>query len=268
MGWMKEEAEKLGMACQILFLEKFSIAVAGTKQRILYDGLEKERPDVVLFRCYDHELAEAFEKDHVAVINNLKSMKLSRDKWATHVLMNQYQIRQPETYKFCGNRSYQQMRDFLGDVFIAKERQSSKGEGVFLIKDEEAFDDLLNRVAMEELIFQEFIEECSGEDIRVYVVGRDIIGAVRRFSESDFRSNFSLGGNGEAFPVDDELEAFVLRIVAASELEVSGIDILKANDGYMLCEINANAGFRTLYQYCSANVPASIMAYIHSAYSK
>lgn len=45
-----------------------------------------------------------------------------------------------------------------------------------------------------------------GKDLRVFVVGKEIIGAVLRESTTDFRANFTLGGDARLYSLNDSEE--------------------------------------------------------------
>lgn len=53
--------------------------------------------------------------------------------------------------------------------------------------------DMIEKVGQgKNLIFQEFIEQSSGKDLRVFVVGGKVIGCMKRTGqEGDFRANYS-----------------------------------------------------------------------------
>ncbi len=63
-------------------------------------------------------------------------------------------------------------------------------------------------------------------DIRIYVVGGRIIGAVKRHVQNDFKSNYSLGGQVSLFEADEYMRKCVDNILALSDFSYIGIDFL------------------------------------------
>lgn len=63
-------------------------------------------------------------------------------------------------------------------------------------------------------------------DIRIYVVGGKIIGAVKRHVQNGFKSNYSLGGQVSLFEPDEYMRKCVDNILTLSDFAYIGIDFL------------------------------------------
>ena len=94
--------------------------------------------------------------------------------------------------------------------------------------------------------------DAHGRDIRVYVIGGRPVCAMERASDTDFRSNFSLGGKARIIPLDslaeDEL-AIVRAVCAALPIDYAGVDVMRDGDRAVLNEIEDPVGARMLYIY-------------------
>jgi glutathione synthase/RimK-type ligase-like ATP-grasp enzyme len=86
-----------------------------------------------------------------------------------------------------------------------------------------------------------------GKDMRVYAVGGEIIAAVLRTSQTQFKSNFSLGGKVELVQVDETQRRIVERLYEKLRFDFVGIDFLPSGKGWVLNEIEDAAGARMLY---------------------
>ena len=103
----------------------------------------------------------------------------------------------------------------------------------------------------------------TGWDVRVYVLGGEIYAAVLRTSDSDFRSNFSLGGHAALIEPDAQMRTLVQRVQAVMPLDFAGVDILKRADGsYLIGEIEDAVGCRMLYQLTDKDPARDYMQYI------
>ena len=119
-----------------------------------------------------------------------------------------------------------------------------KGESVFLISSQKEFNAFMNSTADKDMyIEQQFIASSRGKDLRVYVAGDTIIGAVYRFNDYDFRANVSLGGNFANAPMDDNLRNLTMKIAGILRAEIVAIDYLIGDDELFFCEANSTAGF-------------------------
>ena len=143
-----------------------------------------------------------------------------------------------------------------------KKIDGSKGVGVYLIECEEdynsAFDEINN-----EYFCQEFIENSYGKDIRVYVLGNKVLGCVKRISDNSFKSNFSLGGRVEKYQLNNDIEQISLNAAKAVGLDFCGIDLLITKDSYTVCEVNGNAGFRTITQVSDIDIPMELFKWVN-----
>ncbi len=63
-------------------------------------------------------------------------------------------------------------------------------------------------------------------DIRIYLTGGEIEGAVKRTAKSGFKANYSLGGSISLFEPDDYMTDLVKRILELEDFSYIGIDFL------------------------------------------
>jgi gamma-F420-2:alpha-L-glutamate ligase len=90
------------------------------------------------------------------------------------------------------------------------------------------------------LILQQYIGTRPGKDLRVWVIGGQVVGAMLRSStDGSFKANISRGGDGQAFPLNPELERLARDSAAALNLDIAGVDLLFDGDGYSICEVNS-----------------------------
>lgn len=237
--WMVESAEKHGISLKIMFAENFSVSVNGSSIKIYYNGEECALPHFVLMRHYDYDFSMVLEKLGVRVVNSGASMRLSQNKFLTHIHLSNNGLPTPKTLFRVSD--YQKNIEELGLPFVLKAIRGSKGEEVFLVDNEEEFDVLKSKY---DYITQKYISSSYGRDVRVWVVGDRAVASVLRHSETSFKSNISLGAKAEPFRLTSEIEHLAVESCRALGLKLAGVDILFDGDGYTLCEVNGNAGFR------------------------
>lgn len=266
--WMVEEGKNHNLDIRIMFLDRFRFTIIDKKISIYYDGKIMEYPGFVLFRCYDDNLFSIFTTLSIRCFNVPKGMKLCQNKWSTHLILAQNGIPTPKTFLSFKNHGYEEISEELGNKFIAKGVIGSGGKEVHLVQNEEEFKKAIYELADNQIIFQEFIEKSYGKDIRAYVIGEEVKAAVIRKSHGDFRSNFSLGGEAEEFKRIKEIDEIAVGASKSLGLEIAGVDILFGNNGYVVCEVNGNAGFRTIWKCTDVSIPSKIMEYISSEMNK
>ena len=100
-------------------------------------------------------------------------------------------------------------------------------------------------------IYQEYISESHGRDIRVIVVGdKAVFSMTRQSNTPSVRANLSAGGKGTIITGQyPTIEQFAVRIHKLLGLEISGVDLLTSRKhGVVCCEVNNCPGFsKSLY---------------------
>ena len=100
--------------------------------------------------------------------------------------------------------------------------------------------------------------------MRVYVLGGKVLVAVKRSSKTDFRSNFSLGGNAELTTVSQKVLEYIERIVKELEADFIGIDFIRHNGEWVLNEIEDVVGTRMIYSLTKTDAAEVYIKYILS----
>lgn len=262
--WMIEAGEESDCQVTIFFEEELSLLLEGQSSTV---ENEKTLPDVVVMRCYNYMLSQYFESKNIPVINSGQSMMSCRDKLLTSTLLVQHNIPTPKTY-FTTLNDYNHVSEvFHQKPFILKHRFGEKGKNVYLIKDADSYQDLIESIELQDYIHQEYIETSRGKDIRVYVTGTQVVGAVERYSAHDFRSNIALGGKVKLVNLTEEIKSLSLKVTQALGLTFSGIDLLYGDEGFVVCEANGNAGFHGITKVSTVDIPRGMFQYIQQTYA-
>ncbi len=211
----------------------------------------------VLFWDKDILLAEGFLRSGLSVFNAPRAIEICDNKLLTHGVLCDAGIPAPQTIKpplvfdgCAGGGSG--FLDFtaakLGFPLVAKEAYGSLGEQVYLIKDRAGLDAAFFRLQYKPHLYQKFIAESAGTDIRIYVIGGKAIGACERRSEIDFRSNVQWGGTMRLINAEQEYTAAAEKAADTIGLDYCAVDFLRGKDGPLVCEVNSNAFFGA---YCA-----------------
>lgn len=235
--------------------------------------LPEEKPDFVLFWDKDILLAQYLESLGIPVFNSSKAIALCDDKRLTYLSLKNSGIPMPKTmiapftYDNIGYNSY----DFLDKVeadlaypMIVKEAFGSFGMQVYLVQNHEEMLAKLQEISPKPVVFQEFLSEFQGTDIRLQVVGDEVVAAMLRYSvNGDFRANVTIGGKMQKYtPTKEQCD---IAIQAAKELglDFAGVDLLFGPDERpVLCEVNSNAHFKTIFDCTGINVADKIICYV------
>lgn len=103
----------------------------------------------------------------------------------------------------------------------------------------------------------------KNQDMRVYVIGKEIIAAVLRTAKEGFKSNFSLGGEVRLYELNEEEKTLVNLIINKFDFGLVGIDFIIGDDGELIFnEIEDVVGSRMLYKCSDINIVERYLKYI------
>jgi ribosomal protein S6--L-glutamate ligase len=145
---------------------------------------------------------------------------------------------------------------------ILKLIQGTQGVGVMIAHSEAEVDSILSTLwdLGQEILLQEFIAESRGRDVRALVVGDRVVGAMRREARSgEFRSNLHRGGEGTAVELPADYEQAAVRAAQVLSLDVAGVDLLEAESGPKVMEVNSSPGFEGLERATGLDIAGEII---------
>ena len=256
------------------FLKRNVELIMRGNAEFLHSATEKlnlsEKPDFVLFWDKDVTLAKSFEELGIPVFNSARSIELCDNKAKMHLALRPLPM--PETYiapLTFPNIGFSDL-SFLDDIaeklsfpIVIKEAYGSFGAQVYIARNREELFEIAKKHEGREIIFQKFVSESSGRDIRVNVVGHKVICAMERRSENgDFRSNVTLGGKTLPYSPTEAEIALAEEASKKLGLDFAGIDILFGESGPLLCEVNSNAHFKSTYDCTGINLADFIADHI------
>jgi len=227
--------------------------------------------DFVLFMDKDVRLAGMLEKAGYRLINSAGAIAACDDKVQTYIdlagsgLRVAKTIPAPMVYEGSEDTA-PEFLDYVGEELgfplVVKENYGSYGAQVYLASDIAELRKLHEKLKYRPHLYQEFIEESAGRDIRVYVLGGKMVATMLRKCADDFRANVSSGACMEKFFVPADFCDMAERAAEVLGLDYCGVDILFGADGPVLCEVNSNAHFKNIYDCTGINVAELLVEYI------
>lgn len=263
---MKQEFEKQNVSADIRRNNTFSLTIDDNDIRSTYGSY-----DFILYWDKDKYILNMLDKIGANLFNSSQAIADCDDKMTTYIVLANNGI--PLVKTLPGLLCYdsdkaiplsvvESVESELGYPMIVKNSYGSLGKGVFMVKNRA---ELLTR--MEELkcaphLLQECVKTSWGKDLRIIVIGDTVVGGMIRKSDGDFRSNIGVGGQGEVFPLTDELKKLALKIKNVLKLDYCGIDMLFGANGPIVCEVNSNAFFYMFEKVTGINVARIYAEYI------
>jgi RimK family alpha-L-glutamate ligase len=102
------------------------------------------------------------------------------------------------------------------------------------------------------------------EDVRIYVVGDEAVGAMRRYApDDDWRTNVARGGRvRDATPdVPEDVMQLAVDATQTLGLDYAGVDVIEGVDGWYVLEVNVTAGFKGFFEATGVSPAPHIAAH-------
>jgi RimK family alpha-L-glutamate ligase len=196
----------------------------------------------------DLQLA-ALYADTTSVVNPPQAVANTLHKYRAGTKLAAAGLPVPDAYFGRSPRTFEEWPEHLPERAAHKHTIGTNGQRMSIVSQNEPVSPTIDD---EQSFVQEFLEERGDRpsDVRVYVVGDDIVGAMRRHApEGDWRTNVALGGEVEG--VTDELESEPRRLAREATqvlgLDVAGVDLMSIHGSWYILEVNATAGFKGLF---------------------
>ncbi|MHB1261050.1 MAG: RimK family alpha-L-glutamate ligase [Thermoplasmatota archaeon] len=235
------------------------------------DPVERDDVDVVVPRIGTSvtevgcAVVNQFEVMGVPVVNTARAIQHARDKLLSLQLLTRANVDLPRTAMIRSTEDLDEAIEQVGGIpCVLKLLKGTQGIGVMLAESREGLESILQAFwSLDHIVLlQEFIAESKGKDVRAFVVGDKVVGAMRREAKiGDFRSNIHRGGTGKAVKLARDVEEHVLEATRAMGLQVAGVDYLESKEGPKVIEVNASPGFEGLEQATGKDIAGEVVRY-------
>lgn len=269
---LREAAEQRGHQVKALNTLKFAIDLEQGEPDLFFRQKQLSHYDAVLPRIgasityFGTAVVRQFEQMSVYCANSATGIANSRDKLRSLQILSRHHIGIPQTTFVRDKKDVLPAIERVGGApVIIKLIEGTQGIGVLLaetVKSAEAIIELLQSQKQSVLI-QKFVAESKGRDIRAFVVGDQVVGAMRRVAQGqEFRSNVHRGGLTEPLILDETYCETAIRAAQILGLRVAGVDLLEGKDGPQIMEVNSSPGLEGIERCTQLDIAGSIVDYI------
>jgi len=269
---LKDAALQRGHDVRILNTLKFAIDLDRGSPDLYYRQEHLEHYDAVLPRIgasityYGTAVVRQFQEMDVFCANTAHGINNSRDKLRSLQILSRHGIGLPRTTFVRDKKDVLPAIDRVGGApVIIKLIEGTQGIGVLLaesVKQAESIIELLQSQRQNVLI-QKFVSESKGRDIRAFVVGDQVVAAMRRVAQGqEFRSNVHRGGVAEPVELSEEYRETAVRCTQIMGLRVAGVDMLEGKDGPQIMEVNSSPGLEGIETCTGLDIAGAVIDYI------
>lgn len=203
------------------------------------------------------------ERRGVIVMNSPRAIERSVDKFYTTALLHEAGLPVPETVVCEGaDEAFAAIRR-MGDAVI-KPIFGSMGRGMVRVADPDVAFRVVRTLARVHSVL--YVQQAvpASRDIRVFVVGGRVLGAIeRRAPAGDWRTNVSRGGSAAVFELPPAWADLARRAAAVVCADYAGVDLLPAADGFVtVLEVNAIPGWQGFQEATGIDVAGALADHV------
>ena len=269
---LKEAAEARGHEMTIINTLRCYMNIASRRPEIYYNGEKLPYFDAVIPRIgasvtfYGLAVLRQFEMMGVYPLNESVAIGRSRDKLRSMQLLARDGIGLPVTTFAHDPKQTEEVLALAGGApLVIKLLEGTQGIGVVLADTDRSAKSVIEafRGADVNILVQEFIKEAGGTDIRALVVGGKVVAAMKRSgAEGEFRSNLHRGGSAQVVRLSPEERSTAIRAAKSMGLNVCGVDMLRANHGPVVMEVNSSPGLEGVEKATGIDIAGKIVEFI------
>lgn len=266
---LKEAAEARGHELDIINTLRCYMNIASRRPEVYYNGEKLPNYDAVIPRIgasvtfYGLAVLRQFEMMGVYPLNESVGIGRSRDKLRSMQLLARDGIGLPVTTFAHDPKQTEEVLKLSGSApLVIKLLEGTQGIGVVLADTDRSAKSVIEafRGAGVNILVQEFIKEAGGTDIRAFVIDGKVVATMQRNgAEGEFRSNLHRGGSAQTVRISPEERSTAVRAAKAMGLHVCGVDMLRANHGAVVMEVNSSPGLEGVEKATGKDIATMII---------
>lgn len=267
-----EAIEQRGHQAVVLDHLKCDIVIEQDRPSIIYQGEEVTDIRAVIPRIgssvtfYGAAVVRQFEMMNVPTAVESQALVRSRDKLRSLQILARSNVGMPKTVFTNYSKEVAKIIESVGGApLIVKLLEGTQGYGVVLAPTKKAAESMIEAFhsMKARVIVQEFIEEAKGADVRAFIIGNKVVGAMKRQGkEGEFRSNLHQGGSGKVIKLNRREREVALTAAKAMNLSIAGVDLLQSNRGPLVLEVNSSPGLQGIEQATGKDIAVEIVKYM------
>lgn len=246
---------------QLVLRDEISIGVRGNSLLVqLIPQPDVPLPDFAVVRVIDPLLNLQLEQAGMAVFNNSEVARIANDKALAHIHAATLGVPMADTV-FVKRETLPDQAPF-DFPFVLKQTDGRSGNQVFQVNSLAEWREGKKSFFPYDSLIQKS-DVIPGKDVRIFVIGKEIVAAVLRENKTDFRANISLGGRARLYELSSKEKELAERFIKAFDFGLVGIDFLFDPDGnFLFNEFEDPVGSRSLSQVSSINLLEHYVSFI------
>ncbi|MDH3692012.1 MAG: 30S ribosomal protein S6--L-glutamate ligase [Gammaproteobacteria bacterium] len=269
---LKEAALQRDHNVKVLDTLKFAIDLQQGIPDLYFRQQSLSHYDAVLPRIgasvtyFGTAVVRQFQEMDVFCANTAYGITNSRDKLHSLQVLSRHHIGIPRTTFVRDKKDVIPAIERVGGApVVIKLIEGTQGIGVLLAESLNAAESIIELLQSQKqnVLVQKFVAESKGKDIRAFVVGDQVVAAMRRVAQGqEFRSNVHRGGTTEAVELADDYRETAVRAAQILGLNIAGVDMLEGEKGPQVMEVNSSPGLEGIENCTELDIAGAVVDYI------
>jgi RimK family alpha-L-glutamate ligase len=201
----------------------------------------------------EHQLEDlqlaALYAETTPVVNDPQAVANTLHKYRAGVKLAAAGLPVPDAYFGRSPRTVAEWTEHLPGDAAHKRTIGTNGHRMSVVSPDDPVGPLIDD---DHAFVQEFLDDSDDRpsDVRVYVVGGEVVGAMgRHAADGEWRTNVALGADVEGVTAELGTEPRHIAMEATSvlDLDLAGVDLMSIDGEWYVLEVNATAGFKGLF---------------------
>jgi ribosomal protein S6--L-glutamate ligase len=263
-----EAARARGIAARVLDPLEVELGL-GDEPAVFWRRRRFPPTDVVVPRIglsihqYGLSVVSQLELMGVPVLNGAYGIAASRNKMRSLQLLAAAGIRVPRTVMASDPSGLKDMARLVGGVpVLVKLLSANEKSGVMLCESLESLEAALEAILGlgQNIVVQQYVRGTKGRDLRVLVVGGEVVASLRRSPPvGRFARNLRRGAQFERADLPPAYERVAVEAARVLRLEVCAVDMLDVKGRPLVFEVNSSPSIREAEAVCEVDIASRIV---------
>ncbi len=264
-----QEARARGLSVRVIDPVHVEMGLGDGGPALYWRRRRFPRSDVVVPRIglsvhqYGLAVVSQLELAGVPVLNGAYGIAASRNKMRSLQLLAAAGVAVPRTIMASDSSGLKEMVRVVGGVpVLVKLLSTNDRSGVMICESLQSLEAALEAILGlgQNIVVQQYLRGAKGRDLRVLVVGGEVVAAMRRSAPvGRFSRNLRRGAQFERVDVPAAYARAAVEAAAVMRLEVCAVDMLDVKGKPLVFEVNSSPSIREAEATCGVDAAARII---------
>ncbi len=267
-----DEAELNNHVVELINTRRCYLNIQSNNPEVHYDGKPLPFYDAIIPRIdpaitfYGMAVVRQFEAMGTYCLNNANSIGVSNDELAAHQILARFRIPMPTTAFADSPKDTKSLLNIIGgSPTVLKLLPSSHEQDIVIAQTKKAAEDAANAFQSLDAYFivQECIKDSDGVNIKCFVVGKRVVGAIMKIPRTnDKETRLRAKRKLKKAILTPEEKLIAIKSVKALGLTAAIVNFIRTEKGSKVLDVKSTPDFEDIDKFAKKNIAQKIINYI------